>query len=551
MRVLGLDLGSTSIKAVELDTAFGRYDIHDYHELKIEAGADPLDVAKTLIKSLPKSPDRVAVSLKTGQTTFRNLQLPTKDRKAIQASIGFELDDDLPFPLEQSIYDYSILSQTGQTTHVHVATTMRKYVERQIADTGTIGLDPDIITSQAWAYRTLLNRIIAPSAQQQPIMLAQIGHRKTTLYIHWRGFPVFARELQWGGADISAAICKKFSIPLEQAEQAKIQHGFVLPGSQKQKATREQIEFSDAILEPISEFIRDLRQVALICKNITHTGLSALYVAGGTSLLPGFSRVLEEELSLTVKPLQALSSVNPSGVTYSEHSDATFVEAIALALCFVKTSDRSVTINFRKGSQAKHARTRELTLSALKGPMIGLGAVVTSMFVSLMIQTTSYNSELKTINTQMEKSIKSLFGQVSSSAMRTYIASPSALKNSVNKELGKQRELSKLHGPNPQSPLNFLADQSSSIPSDLVVDLTQVQVGSSPTRPYSPDEQTTATLSFLIASPQIAEKLASLETSKLSGLERSKIEEVTSPDGSTKKWKITLSGKPTEETYGK
>src|SRR5258708_2174254 len=111
MRILGIDLGSTSIKAVELDSAFGRYEIHDYYEYPVAAGTD-LNLALTqLMGSLPKQPDRVAIALRSGQVTFRNLRLPTRDRKSIQAGVGFELDDELPFSMDKAVYDYSILSQ--------------------------------------------------------------------------------------------------------------------------------------------------------------------------------------------------------------------------------------------------------------------------------------------------------------------------------------------------------------------------------------------------------------------------------------------------------
>src|SRR5690606_34092148 len=74
-----------------------------------------------LLKSLPKSPDKVVVSLRSGQNTFRNLNLPTRDKKAIQAGVNFELEDDLPFPTDESVHDYAILSQAKQNSTVHVA----------------------------------------------------------------------------------------------------------------------------------------------------------------------------------------------------------------------------------------------------------------------------------------------------------------------------------------------------------------------------------------------------------------------------------------------
>src|SRR5688572_223891 len=128
MRVLGLDLGSTSVKAVEIDTSFGRYEIHDYHEEKITQGSNAFEAAGRLVRGLPKAPDRIVVGLPSGRVTFRNLHVPTKDRKDIQAAVAFELEDDLPFELDESVFDHSILSQGPEGTHLHIAATLRKYV---------------------------------------------------------------------------------------------------------------------------------------------------------------------------------------------------------------------------------------------------------------------------------------------------------------------------------------------------------------------------------------------------------------------------------------
>ena len=71
------------------------------------------------------------MSLKTRQVTFRNLQLPTRDKKAIQSGVGFELEDELPFSIENAAYDYSIISQSKAGTQVHVAATLKKQRRRR------------------------------------------------------------------------------------------------------------------------------------------------------------------------------------------------------------------------------------------------------------------------------------------------------------------------------------------------------------------------------------------------------------------------------------
>ncbi len=550
MRILGLDLGTTSIKAVEIESAFRRFEIHEYYEQKIESGSDPLQATKALFTALPKVPDRIAIALKTGNVTFRNLQIPTRDRKAIQTGVKFELEDELPFDLDQAVFDYVTLSQSGQISQIHVSATLRQYLDTALNNLSSIGIDPDLITTEAWAYRTLLNRILPQTEKERPILLVKIGNERTILYVHWSGFPVMTREFPWGGRDLTTSICRKYGIPLEQAEQTKRDHGFVLPPSQKAQAAPDQVEFSDVILQPLEELIREIRQTKLICKNITHEHLYSIYLTGGTSVLPGLLSLIEEEVQIKTKPLKGLSQLASSGVSYSEETDASFLLAASLALTLVGT-DRTQPINLRKGNLAKQAKSRELNYENMKRPLKAVAAITISLILSIIVQTQVFHSRLKTIDSQLEKSIRGFFGQVAGSAIRTYLSNPSTLRDSIKKDLSKAKELAKLYAPNPHSPTAFLRELSLTIPKDTVVDLLQYTAGSSPTANYSPTENDSAELSFLVSNPQNIERLSNVMSIKMTGGTKPKTEEISSSDGASKKWKITFTGKPIEAAYGK
>lgn len=551
MRILGVDIGSTSIKAVELDSAFGRYEVHEYHERQLAPGENPVEALGSFVQGLPRPPDRIAAALPTSRVTFRNLHLPTRDKKAIQSGITFELEDELPFALEQGLFDHCILSQSKQGTDVHVAAALRGTIVGALESWSAAGLDPDLLTTEAWAYRTYLNRILPASTQEAPVLVAQMGQERTTLYVHLRGTPILTRELPWGGRDLTQAIAERYGIPLDQAEQAKRDHGFVLSSTQEGEVTREQVEFSSTLIKPLQTLLSELRQAILTCKSLTHQNVSSLYIAGGTALLPGLQRVLEENLAIPTQPLQSLSSISPSGVNYSEQADGPFLLAAALALCLVGP-DRAATINFRKGEFAKLGRAREINIATLRKPMIAVGAVLSCMMISLWVQRGVYQGQLADMDGQLERSVKGFFGQLSSGAVKTYLADPGKLKNSVKKEISKQRELADLMLPNERSPLNYLKSLSGAIPKDVVVDMTRYQVGAAPTEPFAKArESSTVSLTFLVANPQIAAKLDSILGSRIQDKQQSKLEEVPSPDGTGKRWKVTYTGKPSEAAYGK
>ena len=77
----------------------------------------------------------------------------------------------------------------------------------------------------------------------------------------------------------------------------------------------------------------------------------------------------------------------------------------------------------------------------------------------------------------------------------------------------------------------------------MVVDLSQFQVGD--------DVTSNASLTFIVSSPQTAERLGSLMEQNLNKIQKGKLEEFAPADGGPKKWKITLSGNPSESAYAR
>jgi general secretion pathway protein L len=548
MRILGLDIGAVSVRAVEFDSSFGRYDVHEYHEVPVPAGGDPLAIAGGLIRSLPRPPDRICATLRSSQTTFRNLELPTKDRKAVAASVGFELDDDLPFSIEDAIYGYAVLQTVGQTSHVHVLATLESNFSQTLEKMKAAGVDPDVITSEAWAYRSLLNRVFQKEPQERPVLLVHIGHSRTVLYVHHQGRPMAAREIPWGGADLSLALSQALGVSLEEADQIKADRGLLTSGPADDPASPEN-QVAAAMAEPLQALIKEIRQSELTAKALTHQPVERIYLSGKSALLPGLTEYIEQEARAPTQLLRALSGISSSGVSYAEDTDVNFALAAGCGLALL-ASDKNLVINLRKGQYAKDSGAGMIQWKAIKGPMTGFGIVSASLILSLVVEGAVYRNQLRDANSKLERALKGFFGgQLSASAIRTYLSNPKNLKKQIQAEIDKQRTLALLYAPNERSPVDFMRDLSSSIPKDVVVDLTEFQVGAKAEEAYAERAATQAKLTFLVANPQMAERVASILGGKLDGIERSKMEEVTDPEGQ-KRWKITFTGTPKEATYG-
>lgn len=551
MRILGVDLGSSSIKLVEIDSAFGRFEIHDHHEIRVEPTSTPHATLAKWVQNTSRKPDRIITGLDGSRFTFRNLQLPTRDKKAIQASIGFELEDELPFAIDQSAYEFVVLAQAKGASQVHVAVTLRDQLKSAIEPWAKAGVEPDVITTEAWAYRTVLNQVLTPEEQEGPVLLVQLGHHRTTFYLHWRGVPALIRDFSWGGADLTLAISQKRQIPLDQAEEIQANQATIYIDDHPAEITPEQIELSEALKIAAEPMINELRHIQLTARNLTRKPLQKIFLAGGMSLLPGLDRWIQEQFRVPTQKLKSLSASSASGVTYSEQTDSKFLLAAAYALCLVG-SGRNSCINYRKGEYAKVSIVQKIDFKTLKKPAMALGAMAASLVLSVSVQSFVFKSRLESTNAQLEKSIKSFFGQVSSSTLRGYLSDTQKLKKAVTAELNKQRELARLFGPNPRSPAAFLNQISIAIPKDTVVDLLQFQAGIPSTESFTKgDAPATSSLTFEVSNPQMGERLAALLGKKLNQMKRGEMEEVSSTSSDLKKWKITLSGTPSEDAYGK
>jgi type IV pilus assembly protein PilM len=548
MRILGLDIGSSSIKAVEIDASFGRYEVREYYETAVQPGQVPVQAAASLVQGLARAPDRIVVSMPPQLVTQRNLKVPTRDKKAIKAAVTFELEDDLPFDLETAAYDSSVLSQGSEGSQIHISVSLKKHLADFLAQLKQVGIDPDIVTSECWAFRTYLNRITPPGGQDAPVMLVNIGANLTSIYVQHEGVPLFEQMVPWGGNDLTFAIAEEYGLSPVDAERAKCERGLLVPGSEADQSER--IECKGRIVNVLNRLLLEMRQAILSCKSFTQQSPRQIYFAGGGSLAAGLGELLAPELHINIQPLQSLSAISLSGVSYSEQADATFLLAASLGLCLVGQG-RSTAINFRRGEFSKAGVASSLDLTSLKGPLTAAGVIAGCLLVSLVTESIIYKSKIKKENAALEKSMKGFFPTLSPSAARNFLTSTTKLREAIKKELDTVREAAVLYSPHPRSPMVLLKTLSQNVPASVVVDMIRFQAGSAVDAPYKADAPSEASLTFIVANPQTIEKLGEALGKFLSGIQKSKIEEVQAPDGSGKKLKVTFSGKPTESAYGK
>lgn len=182
-------------------------------------------------------------------------------------------------------------------------------------------------------------------------------------------------------------------------------------------------------------------------------------------------------------------------------------------------------------------------------------AVLGVLMVSLVIQDRVYSSRMEDLDNRLEKSMRSFFGYLAKSALKTYLSDPKKLREAIQKELQTERDYAALLNSNPTSPLELLNTLSQRIPKSLMVDMIQTSIGAAPESSYASTLTTalpnqTVALTFLVGSPDDVGILETQLGRILNDLKKTEPEKAASPFGDGIRWKVQFTGKPKEEAYG-
>ena len=516
MRVIGLDISSHSVACVEVDTAFGRFEVRDTHEKAVEPFVmNPLSAAHQLLQTLSRKADKLVTVLPPEISTFRNLQIASKDRKAVKAALEFELEDDLPFEKEDLHYDSTTVSSSNQGSLVHVAAVKKTKLEAHLKTLAEYALDPEIITTETWAFRSLLTRLESKNANPEPILLIGLEQQKSFFYVHFKGRPVLYKEVSFGIRALEHHLSEKLG-----ASPNEIQNWIRDIG-----VTGIDERVSTAIMDALETLVPELRQTELSARTTLKEPIEQILLTGDGALMPGLMNWFEGASQKRVALFRPLSQLSPAQVTYSEVSEVRYAKALALAMSTVPV-DKLSPINLRKGTFAKITAAGTSPLDFIKKP---LPYLLITMAVFLGTKTTEYNyykSKIDDLDLTLKKAVKGYFNAGSDGAVRTYLADTDKLKKTVETDLAKQRELSKLFSANANSPLDFLKTVSQKIGKDTVVDMANFEVGMENTESYKENRPLKASVTFLVANAQIIAKLSDV-LDRSFGLKKGNSEEVT------------------------
>lgn len=321
-RVIGLDIGTTQVRAAEVELAGGRGG-RGARPTLLRAGEVPLpfgavrdgEVAEpstvgTAIKQLwaqhKFSHKNVVIGIGNQRVIVRELDLPAMPLHEIKASLPFQVQDLIPVAVEDAILDYlptgSRVSEHGPVVSGLLVAATKDTVRANVAAVRAAGLKPVSVDLSAFA---LARALPEPPEGVHTVALVDIGARVTTVVLVANGVPALVRLLPTGGQDATDAVQQAMRIPTADAEALKREIGFGYGAAPEHDAA------ARALATATTSLVESIRNT-FVYYAASHPGAAAqaVYVTGGASQLPGLGQYLSSASRLPVTVGQPLSAVN-------------------------------------------------------------------------------------------------------------------------------------------------------------------------------------------------------------------------------------------------
>ncbi|MCX8138760.1 MAG: type IV pilus assembly protein PilM [Gemmataceae bacterium] len=327
--VWGVDIGQCALKALRLELIDGRptatdFDYIEHAKILSQPDADPDTlIREALEKFLSRNAekvkyDEVAISISGQSGLVRFVKLPPVEEKKIGDIVKFEARQQIPFPLDEVIWDYQKIAGGeavegfATDTEIGLFAMKRDVISRYLGYFQSTRMEVHLIQMTPLA---LVNFAIyeifkkggpaedtsggeetspedTPRGKKRCVVVLDIGTEASNLIITDGDKVIWQRPIPLGGNNFTRALTKELKLTFAKAEHLK----------RNAAKSPEMANILKAIKPVLSDFVGEVQRSLGYFSN-THRDCHISYMVGlGSAFkLPGLQKYLSEKLSLDVR----------------------------------------------------------------------------------------------------------------------------------------------------------------------------------------------------------------------------------------------------------
>ncbi len=346
--VVGLDIGSSAVKAVELKPAGKGYRVAAFGTEPVppdaiidgaivDAGAVASAIRRVFDGNKAFKSKDVCASLSGNAVIVKKITLPVMTHDELAESIYWEAEQYIPFDVQDVNLDYQILDAgTGPGSKGSMEVLLVAAKKEKIGDyTGVIaqaGRTPVIVDVDAFALQNAYetNYGLEPG---QVVVLLNAGASAINVNILQGDQSVFTRDVSMGGNTYTEALQKELDLPYEQAEQLK--KGIPVDGATYEEAVPVLRAITDNVLLEIQKTFDFFKATA------SSEHIDRVVVSGGASRVEGFREALEQRFGTPVEEFDPFRTVTwDAKKLTADQAEAASTGAVAVGLALRRVGDR-------------------------------------------------------------------------------------------------------------------------------------------------------------------------------------------------------------------
>lgn len=334
--IVGLDIGSSCIKAVELKKTKGEILVA---HMGVEALASDIVVDSMIVdgpavtnaitKIFTESGIKgkaVATSVSGHSVIVKKIAMQTMSDQELAAVIQTEAAQHIPFDIQDVNVDFQILSDdlSGPQMDVLLVAVKKEKILNYTNVLSMAAKSAALVDIDAFALQNCYEYNYEPAPGSTAALL-NLGASVMNINIVKGSTPLFTRDVSVGGNQYTDALQKELDLSFDDAESLKL--------GRKVGTVSEDAKMP--ILQQVTEIIVLEIQKTFDFFRATASGehIERLYVAGGSSKVPGLVEALRQEFSLPVEVLNPFQRVNPGvGGELIEQNAGQLAVAVGLAL---------------------------------------------------------------------------------------------------------------------------------------------------------------------------------------------------------------------------
>lgn len=295
---LGVDIGTSSIKAVELYRWGDRRSLKNYGELTIEniykkpfrtfeknaLLLERTDIAKALRAVLQEAHiegKQAIFSIPDFSSFFTNFELPPMTKKELSDAVVFEARRHIPVPLSEVVFDWQLIEgKYDQKTPLSILmVAVPNEVVRQYQDIAKeAGLQ--LVALEAEVFGLIRSCVWE---DERPIVLLDMGAQSTAVNVVFKGILRMSHSFDIAGNALTERISKSLSIDYETAQREKAEKG--MTGNLA------------PILSPFIDMILgEVEKIADAFLRSKGRSIEKIILGGGSAKLPGLKQYVEQNM---------------------------------------------------------------------------------------------------------------------------------------------------------------------------------------------------------------------------------------------------------------